>query len=311
MNKIKLLSLAFIIFSFFLLVASDEETPQNKFDVNLQYSQTSGFIPNIDLLWHYNDNYFSSLYANYYISAEKKSLEKYEISKDAYFSKQFVLGSEILGFYLAKKPALFALSLGFEYKRIKDEEFGFFEMSENLNVTFDETTLKNMLFPFMKFRIDKYSEHINNRFLFVFYPTYCLLIEQNALFKPLTERGHKSKSSKWQVPAIEIADEILFNFHKFGGILLDGSFSLWQAKYKSLVLEQTSDNKYQYGKADVKQTVLEYSLSMSYIIPLEIVGMMRPRIGVGFSGSTEYRENAGKKSTHKDIGYLFIFGFYY
>ena len=309
MNKIKYLIFIFIIFSLFTAFAK-EETPQNKFDVNIQYSQTSGFIPAIDLLWHYNDKFFSSLYASYYISAEKKSLEKYENSKDAFFSKQFVLGSEIFGFYPAKKPALFALSLGFEYKRIKNEEFGFFEMSENSNVTFDETTLMDMLSPFLKFRIDKYSEHINNRFLFVFYPTYCLLLEQNVLFKPLTERGHKGNSSKWQVPAIETADEIFFNLQKFGGILLDGNFSLWQAEYESVVLEKAS-GEYRYGKAEVKQTVLEYSLSMSYIIPFEIIGMMRPRIGIGLSGSTEFRENGGVKSTHKDIGYLLVFGFYY
>ena len=84
MNKIKYLIFALVIFSLFSLFAKDE-APQNKFSVNIQYSQTSGFIPTADILWHYTSDIFSSLYGNYYITAEKKSLEKYEKSKYALF----------------------------------------------------------------------------------------------------------------------------------------------------------------------------------------------------------------------------------
>ena len=309
MNKIKYIFLIFIIFDFSLLFAEKDETPHNRFNAALQYSQTSGFIPAIDILWHYNEDIFSSLYGNYQVTAEKKSLEKYENSKYALFSKTFVLGSDVIGFYAAKQPALFALSAGIEYKRLKNEEFGFYDTDET-SVIFEDTVVLDMVFPFIKLRIDKYSERALNRFQFVFYPTYYLLMNQSCSFKPLILKNYETDFTKWQVPAIEISDEFFFDFLNFGGILLNGTFAFWQAKYESAALKIRSGT-YSFKKVGVKQIFLEYSAAMSYIIPLEIAGTIRPKIGIGVSGSTEFRENEGIKSTHKDIGYLVVFGFYY
>ena len=311
MNKIKYLILISVLLSVFALYAKekDEETPQNKFSVNIQYSQTSGFIPAADILWHYTDTVFSSLYGNYYITAEKKSLENYKNSKYALFSRTFLLGADILGFYAAKQPALFAVSAGVEYKRLKNEEFGFFDL-EDSTVTFEDTTQLDMIFPFLKLRIDKYSNVINNRFMFVFYPTFCLFTDQKLFLDPLTLRVYETDSVKWQVPAVEISEEVLFSFSPFGGILLSGSFSFWQAKYKSAVLKKRS-GKYVFDKVGVTQNFLEYTASMSYVLPFEIAGKIRPKLGVGVLGSAEFRNNDGRKSTHKDIGYLIVAGFYY
>ena len=308
MNKIKHFFFIFLILSFFTAFAK-EEAPQNKFSVNIQYSQTSGFIPAADILWHYTSDIFSSLYGNYYIAAEKKSLEDYKNSRYALFSKTFVIGADVLGFYVAKDPALFALSAGIEYKRVKNEEFGYFDL-EDSTVTFEDTTLLDMIFPFLKLRIDKYTERINNRFALVFYPTFCLFTDQLLFFDPLTLRVYETDSIKWQVPAIELSEEVLFSFSPFGGILLSGNFSFWQAKYKSAVLKKRS-GKYFFDKVGVTQNFLEYDASMSYVLPFEIAGKIRPKLGVGVLGSTEFRENDGKKSTHKDIGYLIVVGFYY
>ena len=308
MNKIKYLFFILIIFSLFTAFAKDE-APQNKFSVNIQYSQTSGFIPAADILWHYTSDIFSSLYGNYYIAAEKKSLENYEKSKYALFSKTFVVGAEVIGFYVKKDPALFALSVGVEYKRVKNEEFGYFDL-EDSTVTFEDTTQLDMIFPFLKLRIDKYTERINNRFTFVFYPTYCLFTDQMLFFDPLTLRVYETDSVKWQVPAVELSEEVLFSFSPFGGILLSGNFSFWQAKYKSAVLKKRS-GKYVFDKVGVTQNFLEYLASMSYVLPFEIAGKIRPKLGVGVLGSAELRENDGRKSTHKDIGYLIVAGFYY
>ena len=309
MNKIRYLTLIFVIFSLFQLFAKDE-APQNKFSVNIQYSQTSGFIPAADILWHYTSDIFSSLYGNYYIAAEKKSLEDYKNSKYALFSKTFVIGAEVIGFYVAKKPALFALSVGVEYKRVKNEEFGYFDLEEE-TVTFEDTTLLDMVFPFLKLRIDKYTERINNRFALVFYPTFCLFTDQTLFFDPLTLRVYETDSVKWQVPAIELSEEVLFSFSPFGGILLSGNFSFWQAKYKSAVLKKRSSGNYVFDKVGVTQNFLEYTASMSYVLPFEIAGKIRPKLGVGVLGSAEFRENDGRKSNHKDIGYLIVAGFYY
>lgn len=309
MNKIKYLILISVLLSVFALYAKEEERPQNKFSVNIQYSQTSGFIPAADILWHYTDTVFSSLYGNYYITAEKKSLENYKNSKYALFSRTFLLGADILGFYAAKQPALFAVSAGVEYKRLKNEEFGFFDL-EDSTVTFENTTQLDMIFPFLKLRIDKYSNVINNRFMFVFYPTFCLFTDQKLFLDPLTLRVYETDSVKWQVPAIELSDELLFDFSPFGGILLNGSFSFWQAKYKSAVLKKRS-GKYVFDKVGVTQNFLEYTASMSYVLPFEIAGKIRPKLGVGVLGSAEFRNNDGSKSTHKDIGYLIVAGFYY
>ena len=314
MNKFKNLTLItfLILLSVFTLSAKekDAETPQNKFSLNIQYSQTSGFIPAADILWHYTADVFSSLYGNYYITAEKKSLEKYEKSKYALFSKTFAVGAEIIGFYAAKQPALFAVSAGVEYKRMKNEEFGFFDL-EDSTVTFEDTMLLDMIFPFLKLRIDKYTERINNRFLFVFYPTYCLFTDQTLFFDPLSLRVYNTDSVKWQVPAVEISDEVLFSFSPYGGILLSGSFSFWQAKYKFAVLDKTKSGKYVFDKVDVTQNFLEYAASMSYVLPFEIAGKIRPKLGAGILGSAEFRNNDGTESTHKDIGYLLVAGFYY
>lgn len=309
MNKIKYLILISVLLSVFALYAKEEERPQNKFSVNIQYSQTSGFIPAADILWHYTDTVFSSLYGNYYITAEKKSLENYKNSKYALFSRTFLLGADILGFYAAKQPALFAVSAGVEYKRLKNEEFGFFDL-EDSTVTFEDTTQLDMIFPFLKLRIDKYSKVINNRFMFVFYPTFCLFTDQKLFLDPLTLRVYETDSVKWQVPAVELSDELLFDFSPFGGILLNGSFSFWQAKYKSAVLKKRS-GKYVFDKVGVTQNFLEYTASMSYVLPFEIAGKIRPKLGVGVLGSAEFRNNDGSKSTHKDIGYLIVAGFYY
>ncbi len=309
MNKIKHLILISVLLSVFALSAKEEERPQNKFSVNIQYSQTSGFIPAADILWHYTDTVFSSLYGNYYITAEKKSLENYKNSKYALFSRTFLLGADILGFYAAKQPALFAVSAGVEYKRLKNEEFGFFDL-EDSTVTFENTTQLDMIFPFLKLRIDKYSKVINNRFMFVFYPTFCLFTDQKLFLDPLTLRVYETDSVKWQVPAIELSDELLFDFSPFGGILLSGTFSFWQAKYKSAVLKKRS-GKYVFDKVGVTQNFLEYTASMSYVLPFEIAGKIRPKLGVGVLGSAEFRNNNGSKSTHKDIGYLIVAGFYY
>ena len=278
--------------------------------MNIQYSQTSGFIPAADILWHYTSDIFSSLYGNYYIAAEKKSLEDYKNSKYALFSKTFVIGAEVIGFYVAKKPALFALSVGVEYKRVKNEEFGYFDLEEE-TVTFEDTTLLDMVFPFLKLRIDKYTERINNRFALVFYPTFCLFTDQTLFFDPLTLRVYETDSVKWQVPAIELSEEVLFSFSPFGGILLSGNFSFWQAKYKSAVLKKRSSGNYVFDKVGVTQNFLEYTASMSYVLPFEIAGKIRPKLGVGLLGSAEFRENDGQKSNHKDIGYLIVAGFYY
>ena len=308
MNKIKYLIFTFVIFSLFSLFAKDE-APQNKFSVNIQYSQTSGFIPAADILWHYTSDIFSSLYGNYYIAAEKKSLEDYKNSRYALFSKTFVIGAEVIGFYVKKDPALFALSIGVEYKRVKNEEFGYFDL-EDSTVTFEDNMQLDMIFPFLKLRIDKYTERINNRFALVFYPSFCLFTDQKLFFDPLTLRVYETDSVKWQVPAIELSEEVLFSFSPFGGILLSGSFSFWQAKYKSAVLKKRSGN-YVFDKVDVTQNFLEYTASMSYVLPFEIAGKIRPKLGVGILGSAEFRENDGRRSTHKDIGYLIVAGFYY
>ena len=308
MNKIKYLIFTFVIFSFFFVCAKDE-APQNKFSVNIQYSQTSGFIPAADILWHYTSDIFSSLYGNYYIAAEKKTLENYKNSKYALFSKTFVVGADVFGFYVAKKPALFALSVGVEYKRVKNEEFGYFDL-EDSTVTFEDTTRLDMIFPFLKLRIDKYTERINNRFTFVFYPAFCLFTNQKLNFNPLTLHVYETDSANWQVPAIELSEEVLFSFSPFGGILLSGSFSFWQAKYKSAVLKKRSE-KYVLDKVGVTQNFFEYTASMSYVLPFEIAGKIRPKLGIGILGSAEFRENDGRKSTHKDIGYLIVAGFYY
>ena len=196
MNKIKYLTFILVIFSLFPIFAKEEE-PQNKFSVNIQYSQTSGFIPAADILWHYTSDIFSSLYGNYYIAAEKKSLEDYKNSKYALFSKTFVIGAEVIGFYVAKKPALFALSAGVEYKRVKNEEFGYFDL-EDSTVTFEDNMQLDMIFPFLKLRIDKYTERINNRFALVFYPSFCLFTDQKLFFDPLTLRVYETDSVKWQ-----------------------------------------------------------------------------------------------------------------
>ena len=308
MNKIKYLIFTLVIFSLFSLFAK-EEAPQNKFSVNIQYSQTSGFIPAADILWHYTSDIFSSLYGNYYIAAEKKSLEDYKKSRYALFSRTFVVGADVIGFYVKKDPALFALSIGVEYKRVKNEEFGYFDL-EDSTVTFEDTTRLDMIFPFLKLRIDKYTERINNRFALVFYPSFCLFTDQKLFFDPLTLRVYETDSVKWQVPAIELSEEVLFSFSPFGGILLSGSFSFWQAKYKSAVLKKRSGN-YVFDKVGVTQNFLEYTASMSYVLPFEIAGKIRPKLGVGILGSAEFRENDGRKSTHKDIGYLIVAGFYY
>ena len=308
MNKIKYLIFTLVIFSLFSLFAK-EEAPQNKFSVNIQYSQTSGFIPAADILWHYTSDIFSSLYGNYYITAEKKTLENYKNSKYALFSKTFVIGADVLGFYVVKQPALFALSVGVEYKRVKNEEFGYFDLEQE-TVTFEDNTTLDMIFPFLKLRIDKYTERVNNRFAFVFYPTFCLFTDQKLNFNPLTLRVYETDSVKWQIPAIELSEEVLFNLSPFGGILLSGSFSFWQAKYKSAVLKKRSGN-YVFDKVGVTQNFLEYAASMSYVLPFEIAGKIHPKLGVGVMGSAEFRENDGKKSTRKDIGYLIVFGFYY
>ena len=308
MNKIKYLTFALVIFSLFSVFAKDE-APQNKFSVNIQYSQTSGFIPAADILWHYTSDIFSSLYGNYYITAEKKTLENYKNSKYALFSKTFVIGADVLGFYVVKQPALFALSVGVEYKRVKNEEFGYFDLEQE-TVTFEDNTTLDMIFPFLKLRIDKYTERVNNRFAFVFYPTFCLFTDQKLNFNPLTLRVYETDSVKWQIPAIELSEEVLFNLSPFGGILLSGSFSFWQAKYKSAVLKKRSGN-YVFDKVGVTQNFLEYAASMSYVLPFEIAGKIHPKLGVGVMGSAEFRENDGKKSTRKDIGYLIVFGFYY
>ncbi len=314
MNKIKYLFFILVVFSVTALSAKEEAKPQNKFSLNIQYSQTSGFIPAADILWHYTADVFSSLYGNYYITAEKKSLEKYEKSKYALFSKTFAVGAEIIGFYAAKQPALFAVSAGVEYKRMKNEEFGFFDMENEesvTTVTFEKTMLLDMIFPFLKLRIDKYTERINNRFLFVFYPTYCLFTDQTLFFDPLSLRVYNTDSVKWQVPAVEISDEVLFSFSPYGGILLSGSFSFCQAKYKFAVLDKTKSGKYVFDKVDVTQNFLEYAASMSYVLPFEIAGKIRPKLGVGILGSAEFRNNDGTESTHKEIGYLIVAGFYY
>ena len=308
MNKIKYLIFTFVIFSLFSLFAKDE-APQNKFSVNIQYSQTSGFIPAADILWHYTSDIFSSLYGNYYIAAEKKSLEDYKNSRYALFSRTFVVGADVIGFYVKKDPALFALSIGVEYKRVKNEEFGYFDL-EDSTVTFEDNMQLDMIFPFLKLRIDKYTERINNRFALVFYPSFCLFTDQKLFFDPLTLRVYETDSVKWQVPAIELSEELLFSFSPFGGILLSGSFSFWQAKYKSAVLKKRSGN-YVFDKVDVTQNFLEYTASMSYVLPFEIAGKIRPKLGVGILGSAEFRENDGRRSTHKDIGYLIVAGFYY
>ena len=52
MNKIKHLIFILIILSFTALSAKEESKPQNKFSVNIQYSQTSGLIPAAYILWH-------------------------------------------------------------------------------------------------------------------------------------------------------------------------------------------------------------------------------------------------------------------
>ncbi|MBR6422799.1 hypothetical protein IKS86_08835 [bacterium] len=308
MNKIRYLTFTLVIFPLFSVFAK-EEAPQNKFSVNIQYSQTSGFIPAADILWHYTSDIFSSLYGNYYIAAEKKSLEDYKNSRYALFSKTFVIGAEVFGFYVKKDPALFALSAGVEYKRVKNEEFGYFDL-EDSTVTFEDNMQLDMIFPFLKLRIDKYTERINNRFALVFYPTFCLFTDQKLFFDPLTLRVYETDSVKWQVPAVELSEEVLFSFSPFGGILLSGSFSFWQAKYKSAVLKKRSGN-YVFDKVGVTQNFLEYTASMSYVLPFEIAGKIRPKLGVGILGSAEFRENDGRKSTHKDIGYLIVAGFYY
>ena len=308
MNKIKYLIFTFVIFSLFSVFAR-EEAPQNKFSVNIQYSQTSGFIPAADILWHYTSDIFSSLYGNYYIASEKKSLEDYKNSRYALFSRTFVIGAEVFGFYIAKDPALFALSAGVEYKRVKNEEFGYFDL-EDSTVTFEDNMQLDMIFPFLKLRIDKYTERTNNRFALVFYPSFCLFTNQKLNFNPLTLRVYETDSVKWQIPAIELSEEVLFSFYPYGGILLSGNFSFWQAKYKSAVLKKRSEN-YVFDKAGVTQNFIEYDASMSYVLPFEIAGKIRPKLGVGILGSAEFRENDGKKSTYKDIGYLIVAGFYY
>lgn len=287
----------------------DGDINSNRFNIDLSYVSSSGFYPSLDLLWHYNPLYFSSLYGSYTLQSEKKSLQEYEGSKYAVFSKTFQVGAEIFGFYLLRRPAFIALSFGLEYKRVKNEEFGFYD-TESATVNFENDVTLHTIFPFLRLRADKEKGRIQNNFALTFFPTYYLMMKQESRFKPIIQTENINESDDFQMPAAEFSDEFFLDFKQFGGLLMSGSLLVWQAKYNSTVIKQ-NNNSYSYAEAGIRQTFIEYWASVEYVIPFHIVAAIYPKLGIGFSGSTEFRENDGKLTRFKIRGYVLTFGFYY
>lgn len=287
----------------------DGDVNSNRFNLNLSYVSSSGFYPTLDLLWHYNPLYFSSLYGSYGLQSEKKSLKEYAGSKYAVFSKTLQVGSEIFGFYPLRRPAFIALSFGLEYKRVKSEEFGFYDTNQT-TVNFENDVTLHAIFPFLRLRADNKSGMINNNFALTFFPTYYLIMKQESMFKPILPQKNTNESDSFQMPAAEFSDEFLLDFKQAGGLLISGNLLVWQAKYVSTVLKQ-KESSYSYGTAKIRQTFVEYYAAVEYVIPFNIVAGIYPKLGIGFSGSTEFRENDGKPTKIKVRGYVLTFGFYY
>ncbi|HPM48147.1 MAG TPA: hypothetical protein PL056_13865 [bacterium] len=303
MGKIKILFIAVIFLNFFNLT-SDDADPQNKFNLNIEYNKSSGVMPSLDVLWNYNSFVFSSIYAGYYTKSEKKRLENFTESKYSIFSNTIVVGGEIVGFYVTKSPFIFAISIGGEYKRILTEEFGYFLLNDE-RVIFENNIKLHTFFPFLEITIDKKSEYVENRFNLSFFPSYFLNFNQDISFKPIITGKGKKSSNNWQVPALEISDDLIFNLKVFS-ILLSADFMIWQAKYTMQTL-RNSESGYFYGENDIKQTFLEYSVSINVILPFKIVGNVRPMVGIGYSGSTVYFDE--EKKQYND--YILNIGMYY
>ena len=287
----------------------EESANSNRFNLNLSYVSSSGFYPSLDILWHYDPNYFSSIYGSYTLQSEKKSLKGYDGSKYASFSKTLQVGAEIFGFYALRQPAFIALSFGLEYKRIKTEEFGFYDI-KTATVNFENDVTIHTIFPFLRLRADKETSRIQNNFALTFFPTYYLLMKQESLFRPILPTKNINESDDMQMPAAEFSDEFFIDFKQAGGLLISGNLLVWQAKYISTVLKQ-KEGSYSYGTAKIKQTFVEYYAALEYVIPFHIVAGIYPKLGIGFSGSTEFRENDGKPTKIKVRGYVLTFGFYY
>jgi len=303
MKIFKTLLLAAIFLSFSYLI-SDDTDPQNKFDLSIEYNKSSGVMPSLDVLWNYNNFVFSSIYAGYYAKSEKKKLENFSESKYSVFSNTIALGSEIIGFYAVKSPVIFAISIGAEYKRILTEEFGYF-LLDSTNVIFENNIKLHTFFPFLKIAIDKKSKYIENRLNISFFPSYFLNFNQDISFKPIMANKGKKSSNNWQVPALEISDNLIFHLKIFS-ILLSTDFLVWQAKYSMQTLKN-SESGYFYGEAKIKQTFLEYSASLNIILPFNIVGNVKPMVGAGYSGSTVFLDETSKQ--YND--YILNIGMYY
>jgi hypothetical protein len=276
----------------------------NRFVFNIEYRQSTGLIPSLDLLWHYNDTFFSSIYGNYYNESEKKKLTGFDESKYSVHAATLRAGADILGFYMMTSPLFLSLSFGGEYKRISREEFGYFVLDENY-VIFQNDVKMDTFFPFLKFISGAKGTFCNNRFELSFFPSYFLHLSQDIFFRPLIKNGENISSSKWQKPAVEILNDLIIPISS-SAILVRASFLAWSANYDLRVLE-VNESEYYFGKKTVKQTFLEYSISANLILPFEISGGVKPFLGIGYSGLTSY-SSGNKDSTDK---YLFNFGVYY
>jgi len=297
-----------IFFSYLRAEDSASETESsglsNRFVFNIEYRQSTGLIPSLDLLWHYNDTFFSSIYGNYYIESEKKKLTGFDESRYSVHAATLRAGADIIGFYMMTSPLFLSLSFGGEYKKISREEFGYFVLDENY-VIFQNDVKMNTFFPFIKFILGAGGAFSSNRLELSFFPSYFLHLSQDIFFRPLIKNREDVSSSRWQKPAVEILNDLIIPISS-AAILVRASFLAWSANYDLRVLE-VNESEYYFGKKTVKQTFLEYSISANLILPFEISGGVKPFLGIGYSGLTSY-SSGDKNSTDK---YLFNFGVYY
>ena len=288
----KLFSILLISLSFFSLYSEEtaNASSKNRFIVQIEYRQSTGLIPSLDLLWHYNDTFFSSVYGNYYLESEKKTLDSFEKSKYSVHTNTLRLGADLFGFYIVKSPLFFSLSFGGEYKKTGREEFGYFVLEEEY-VIFQNDVNINTFFPFMKLILTVFGNSYSNRFEVSFFPSYLLHVSQDIFFRPLIENNADVTSSSWQKPAVEVFNDFIIPT-SLSNILIRASFFVWNAEYDLKVLEK-NDSGYYFGEKRIKQTFLEYSVSANLILPFDISGGTRPYLGVGYNGSMTY--SSGKK----------------
>lgn len=288
----------------------------SKLDVHTDYDrETHDNMPTFDYNWAYNEMFSSGiLYKNSKV-LDISSIPGYNKSLDAVSAKEWLWRFNLLTALWRPVSNLdFQFGMLPEYRKIKKQEFGYFQISTPTPtlVDFRNNVTIEGFFPYFRVGMEFKNDLIETFSYADTFPTANLKVSQDVTFDPIVSKKGSVSDSKMISPGAELTQEITLKTSKliFFDIYAEGKYSVWTAKYDVNQLKYSSaTSTFHLAKTSIRTRYIDKSIAVRFIFNAEIFGNVTPYVGAGYGWSTTKDLDEG--NSVKSKGSVLNFGFKY